>query len=248
MTKQILSEIKFALENGFTNVERIIEADGGVAYKGSFGYVVADKELEKEIEKLINPVTKKLGKLTPKQQEVMDSIYKAIPSYHDLTTARWSRALEKNLYNEISQDIYIDGENLALQQPEKEEDFYTHRTHSTYLGGGVYAHTMSTKTLEALEKKGYINIVKVGGDVCDLFTLNENVEAPVIYKKLVRFDVEHTSYSEWLKIEKTTTETFYCPVGQEESAMKAFEKRMNANITKVLKKEVVKVGIWTAGE
>lgn len=57
--KNLLNEIKFALENGFTKVEKIIEKDGSIAFVGTFGYVATTTIEEVEaIEKLITQYVK----------------------------------------------------------------------------------------------------------------------------------------------------------------------------------------------
>jgi len=60
MMKSTLSEIKFALDNGFTNIERKILKDGEMSFKGSFGYIEVNEEEAKEINALLGqyaPIT-----------------------------------------------------------------------------------------------------------------------------------------------------------------------------------------------
>lgn len=57
--EEVTKEIKFALENGFTEIKRYEEKDGNIAFIGSFGYVVASNEEEvKAIDDLINQYVK----------------------------------------------------------------------------------------------------------------------------------------------------------------------------------------------
>lgn len=53
MEKQILDEIKFAFDNGFTTFKKDWKHNE-VTYQFSFGVVIADKELSQEIDALID--------------------------------------------------------------------------------------------------------------------------------------------------------------------------------------------------
>lgn len=69
MKKQILSEIKFAFDNGFTKFTKQVKGKE-IIYQFNFGVVVADLELEKEIDALIETY----NSYTQNDMEIMDKL------------------------------------------------------------------------------------------------------------------------------------------------------------------------------
>lgn len=74
--KQTLAEIKFALENGFTEIKKGTEKDGSITYQGTFGYVAVTSEEAKQIDTLIAEyVTVEEKKETKTFEEVLTNLF-----------------------------------------------------------------------------------------------------------------------------------------------------------------------------
>lgn len=183
--------------------------------------------------------------LTPTQEKVMKSLQRAIPYYRDLTTKRIT-AYGTVLYNSISSDVYIDGKNIVTEWNEENKRF-ERISHSYIMGANRYAHEMDTKTLKALEKKGYIKIIEIGGNTMDLIELVDNIQQPEIYTELTKINISYTYYSDFCKKDLTQNTTVYCPIGQENKTFNEFKNRLkqdNIESIEITSTEVVPVDTW----
>ncbi|WAX16633.1 hypothetical protein LC76P1_00196 [Lysinibacillus phage LC76P1] len=144
----------------------------------------------------------KKEKLTKAQQEVMDAVYKAIP-YYGYEYNEGARIL-KGCAN---RDLYINGKSASHERDEN--GVMLVRQHAYYLGNGEYGYEMSSNTLKALERKGYIKIVRDRGVGLDIFTLVDAIEPPTVYTELSELVYD-------LGCKYNSTRSFFCPVGQEE--------------------------------
>lgn len=152
----------------------------------------------------------KKEKLTKAQQEVMDAVYKAIP-YYGFKYIEGSRTLRGC----ANSDLYINGKSASHERDEN--GVMLIRQKAFYLGNGEYGYEMSSNTLKALERKGYIEIVRENGRGLDIFTLVDEIEPPTVYTEFSElvYDMGSKYYNE---------KRFYCPVGQEEETRQEVER------------------------
>lgn len=207
--KQMLAEIEFALKNGFTKVEKTIEKDGSIAFHGSFGYYVVTQEEAKEIETLIskyNPQPKaKKEKLTKTQKDLMDRLENAIFYY----TRRIPR-------EDIMHNLYVNG--VSYLYAVREDGTRIHYADRPYIiKENTFCVEAKTNTLTALEKKGYIKILEVGGEMRDII----EVVNPIKYVEPMK---ELSAINFTTVCQYPQDKTIYCPVGEEQQTIDAWKK------------------------
>lgn len=131
----LVYEIKYALENGFTTVEKLIERDGSIAYNGAFGYFVVTEKEAKEIDALVaqyvttpekakeidamiaqyKPEEKPVS-ISPKLERLMESLAKAeakVEKIHS-TIERHHKQLKKKADALIALGYEIDYSNVKF--------------------------------------------------------------------------------------------------------------------------------------
>lgn len=108
----LVYEIKYALENGFTNVERLIEKDGSIAYNGSFGYFVVTDEQANEIDALIAQYQPAIT--SPKLERLLESLAKSESKVEKIeaTILRHHKQLKKKADALIALGYDIDYSNV----------------------------------------------------------------------------------------------------------------------------------------
>lgn len=207
--KQMISEIEFSLKNGFTKVEKTTEKDGSIAFHGSFGYYVVTPEEAKEIDALIskyNPQSKaKKEKLTKTQKEFMDKLENAIFYY--------TRHIPRE---SIMHNLYVNGASYLYDV--REDGTRIHYPNRPYIiKENTFSVQAKTNTLTALEKKGYIKILNVGGEMRDII----EVVNPIKYVEPMK-ELSAINFTTVCKYPQD--KTIYCPVGEEQQTIAAWKK------------------------
>jgi len=202
--------------------------------------------VEIEVEKKATAKTTKKAKLSPTQEKVMNSLYNAVPYYQDLTMGRKTHV--GTFYKEINQYTFINGERINLKLNE-EKGRMERKSHSYIMGENRYAHEMDTKTLKALERKGYIKIIETGGESMDLVELVDNITQPEIYTEFSKLEID-TSYNCGFSHKLIESTNFiYCPIGQEEQTFTTYKKELENYKTdytniELLSTSIVPVDTW----
>lgn len=185
----------------------------------------------KEItERLAEKQVSKKEKLTKAQQQVMDAVKKAIPYYK----FKYNEGL-RELTHYVNSDLYIDGKSVNHELNESKARCVYQKSY--YHGDGVYSYEMSSNTLKALERKGYINIVKDNGIGLDIFTLVDEQEAPEVHTEFSRIYFEYGDKYNHIK-------SVFCPIGQEEITIEMLKTDYDYTELKVVDTEIQKVDTW----
>lgn len=159
----------------------------------------------------------KREKLSPAQKKVMDKINNAVYGY----TTKYHGHLNRD-WDFITNDIIINGEGYGFKYEQNQNGtWYKRVDNKAYIcGNNTFAIELSTNTINALVKKGYIHTPeKINGDGMDFLTPVDTYEVDAPFTHLQKVTATHTAFNSFVGKELTHTTVFYTLEGQEHSTM-----------------------------